>query len=340
MTDHSVRISVIGVGHWHAPRHLDAFSDAGAHVVTVQDHDPNAAKSWGDTLDCRVADDVDELLDDPVDLVLAMPQHRDGPDVVARLAARGLPFVIEKPVAVKAADLWPHVHTVESSQQFAAVPFINRYSSFWDHLKRVRNDGMLAEPCVARFRIVNGPPTRYVDDGVAWVLDPEIGGGGALRNLGPHTTDAFLSLAQGQVSVNGAVLSHRQYGLDVEEHAIALLRDETGFIGTIEVGYSGPHHHGTDHEWALVGPGSSVRELHSVVDVVTREGQVEFTSPSVMDRYRIFAKDVVERLRTGQPAPVTLRDACRALEVVDRIYDAANSAPSQGVAAKGESHDT
>lgn len=339
MSNEAVRLSVIGAGHWHASRHLEAFAEAGARVVAVHDDDPDAAKAWSEKLNCRVAPSLDEVLEEDVDLVLAMPRHRDGPDVVGRLVARGMPFVVEKPVAVNAVDLWPHVQVVESTGQFAAVPLINRYSTFWEHITRVQAEGMLAEPCVARFRIVNGPPTRYVDDGVGWVLDPAIGGGGALRNLGPHTTDAFLSLAQGHVSVTGAVLSHRQYGLDVEEHAMALLRDELGLIGTIEVGYSGPDHHGTDHEWALVGPGSSVRELHSVVDVATQEGQVEFTSPSVMDRYRMFAKDVVERLHAHRPAPVTLRDAWRALEVVDRIYDAAHRAPDRGAAVEGETRD-
>ncbi|WP_240759193.1 Gfo/Idh/MocA family protein, partial [Phytoactinopolyspora endophytica] len=318
-----LRMSIAGIGHWHAPRHIDSFTAAGATVVAVHDDEADVAKTWGERLGCRVAPGLDELIDEDVDLVLAMPRHRDGPAVVARLIERGLPFVVEKPVAASAAELWPQVLAAEAKGQFAAVPFINRYSTFWDHLARVQAGGLLAPPCVARFRIVNGPPSRYVDDGVAWALDPEIGGGGALRNLGPHTVDAFLSLAEGQVSVAGAVLTDRQYGMDVEEHAIAVLRDDAGLIGVVEVGYSGPHHDGTDHEWALVGPGSSVRELHSTVGVITQEGQADFASPPVMQRYRIFAEDVVERLRARRPAPVTLRDAWRALEVVDRIYDAA-----------------
>jgi predicted dehydrogenase len=316
---------VTGAGHWHAPRHIEAFTRAGVVITAVHDDDPAAAHRCGDALQCRVAPDLRDLLGTDANVVLAMPRHSDGPDTIGALVDRGLPFVVEKPTATSARAVLPFVEAVESAGQFAAVPFINRYSTFWEQLARLRANGLGEPPAVARFRIVNGPPSRYVDDGVAWVLDPAISGGGALRNLGPHTVDAFLSLATGQINVVGAALSHRQYALDVEEHAIALLRDEAGLVGTVEVGYSGPDVEGTDHEWALVGPGCSVRELHEVVGVITQEGRADFSSPSVTQRYRIFAQDVVDRLRAHRPPPATLRDAWRALNVVDRIYESARS---------------
>ncbi|PZF83326.1 Gfo/Idh/MocA family protein [Jiangella anatolica] len=315
-----VRLSIAGVGHWHAPRHVDAFVAAGATVVAVQDDDPAAARRWVTRLGCPAERSLDDLLGHDADLVLAMPRHRTAPDVIARLIAHGTPFVVEKPAAASAADLWPLVHAAEAAGRFATVPLINRYSTFWEQVGRLRADGLLDPTTVARFRIVNGSPDRYVEDDVAWVLDPAVSGGGALRNLGPHAVDAFLSLAGGEVSVVGAALSHRQHGLPVEDHAVALLRDESGLLGLVEVGYSGPDRDGTDHEWALTGAGSSVRELHDVVEVSTAAGSTTVDSPTVMQRYRIFAADVVERLRAGRPAPVPLRAACAALDVIDRIY--------------------
>lgn len=324
MTD-GVRLSIAGAGHWHAPRHVEAFAAAGATVVAVQDDDPAAAQRWAARLSCPAERTLDDLLGHDADLVLAMPRHRDAPTVIAELVRHGTPFVVEKPAAARAADLWPLVHAAEAAGRFAAVPLINRYSTFWDQVGRLRAEGLLDPTTVARFRIVNGSPERYVEDDVAWVLDPEISGGGALRNLGPHAVDAFLSLADGEVSVLGAALSHRQHGLPVEEHAMAILRDEAGLVGLVEVGYSGPDRDGTDHEWALTGAGSSVRELHDVVEVSTARGSSTVASPLVLERYRIFAADVVERLRDGRPAPVPLRAACQALDVIDRIYAVAGA---------------
>ncbi|WP_051426138.1 Gfo/Idh/MocA family protein [Jiangella gansuensis] len=334
MTDAALRMSIAGVGHWHAPRHVEAFVAAGATVVAVQDDAAATAERWAVRLACAAEPTLDDLLErHDVDLVLAMPRHRGAPSVVGRLVEHGTPFVVEKPAAASAADLWPLVHAAEAAGRFAAVPLINRYSSFWEQVQRLRGEGLLDPTTVARFRIVNGSPDRYVEDDVGWVLDPDVSGGGALRNLGPHPVDAFLSLAAGEVSVLGAALSHRQHALPVEEHAVALLRDEAGLIGLVEVGYSGPDRDGTDHEWALTGAGSSVRELHDVVEVSTGSGTVTIASPSVMQRYQIFAADVVDRLRTGRPAPVTLREACRALDVIDRIYAAAATTTGTAVPA-------
>lgn len=320
----AVRLGVIGGDHWHAPRHLDSFRRAGAEVVGVCADEPGTAGRWRGVPAYR---SHRELLDGAgPDLVLAMPRHAEVPEVLADLVERQVPFVVEKPAGTCAADLLPYVVAAEAQSQFATVPLINRYGRFWSELDRLRSQGLLEEISAARFRIVNGPPSRYVADGVPWVLDPSISGGGALRNLGPHAVDAFLSIAKGEVEVVGSVLTDRQHRLAVEEHAIALLRDEAGLVGVVEVGYSRPDEDGTDQEWCVAGSGAYVTELHDSVEVVTADGRKQLESPDVMQRYAMFAADVVARLGAGDPPPVPLRDCWRALDVIDRIYAAARGA--------------
>jgi predicted dehydrogenase len=326
----SIRIAAIGVGHWHAPRHLDSFTAAGATISAVSADEEGIARRWAAKLGARAYDDHRELLDrEDVDLVLAMPRHSDGPALLGELLARGLPFVVEKPASVDADGLLPHVLAAEAAQHFAAVPFVNRYSTFWTRLAQLRNSGLLDAVTTARFRIVNGPPSRYVDDGVGWVLQPEISGGGALRNLGTHTVDAFLSVATGRVEVISGVLTRRQHRLAVEEHAIALLRDEAGLIGSVEAGYSRPDADGTDHEWCVAGAGAYVSELHNHLEITTADKTELVESPTVMHRYRLFAADVIRRLSNGEPPPITLRDCWRTVELVDRIYAAADPSNDQ-----------
>ena len=316
----TLKLAVIGVGHWHAARHLDAFRRAGASVLGVHDGLRDVADRSAHALGVPAYASHHDLLDAGPDLVLAMPRHRDAPALLADLVRRNVPFVVEKPAATAAPDLLPHVLAVEAQNQFAAVPLINRYSAFWTEVGRQREDGLLRPVSAARFRIVNGPPSRYLDDGVGWVLDPAVAGGGALRNLGTHTVDAYLSLAAGTVEVVGGALTSRQHGLPVEEHAAAILRDGAGLIGIVEVGYSRPDDDGTDHEWCVAGRGAYVTELHDTVHIVTARQHLTVPSPTVLERYRLFAADVVDRLRRGEPTPVPLRDCWRSLDVIDRIY--------------------
>jgi predicted dehydrogenase len=248
--------------------------------------------------------------------------------MVEELVARNQPFLIEKPVSVDAPSLLNAMQYAEASQTFAAVAFINRYSPFWTELGVRRAAGEPVRADVARFRIVNGSPNRYVNDDVQWVLDPQVSGGGAMRNIGAHTVDAFLMLAEGKVTVEGAVTSHRQYSLAIEDHTIALLRDEAGLIGIVEAGYTRPDADGTDHEWMLAGPGFSMRDRLDNLEIVDVEKQTIQPTPTVMERYKMCAADTIDRLDRGLPPAAGLRDAWRAATVIDEIYRVATDPQS------------
>ena len=100
---------------------------------------------------------------------------------------------------------------------------------------------------------MNGPPERYRLDGVPWVLDPAIGGGGALRNLGIHGIDAALALAGGaDLAIVSAAIDRRLHGEAVEEYAVVTLRAPDGMIATVEAGYTyASMAPGGDFEWRV-----------------------------------------------------------------------------------------
>lgn len=321
------RLAIAGVSHWHAPRHIEAFREAGASIVAVQDADPVAREQWASTLGCPAYSSAEEMFAAVMpDLVLAMPRHSEAPELLDMLVGRALPFLLEKPGAARAADLLPYLEEVEVTGQFAAVAFINRYGEFWTELGRRRLAGDPVTPIAARFRIVNGPPQRYRKDGVDWVLDPAVSGGGPMRNIGSHAVDAFLALAVGDVTVEGASTTSKEYGLAIEDHAIAILRDETGFIGIVEAGYTRPDDDGTDQEWLVAAPGLYLRETHDLLEISEADGIRTLTSPTVAERYAICAVDTMHRLGAGLTPIATLRDAWRASGVVDEIYRVAAAA--------------
>ena len=85
--------------------------------------------------------------------------------------------------------------------RFVAVPLPNRLGPAMVECARLRDAGRLGRIGHAHFRLVNGPPERYRVDGVAWMLDPALSGGGALRNLGIHGVDCAAALATGALRV-------------------------------------------------------------------------------------------------------------------------------------------
>ena len=309
------RIGIVGASHWHTPRHVEAFTGAGATIVAVQDDDANVARGWGDRLGVAVEPTLESFAArSDLDLVIAMPKHNVVRPALESLIDAGLPFVVEKPAGAErfGARRPRRAGPVEGTLHLGRVhqPIRLRSGTASQTSRR---------PTSARFRIVNGTPARYVDDGVGWVVEPEHGGG-PLRNIGSHTVEAFASIAVGEIEVVGAAMRSDLFDTDVDDHVIALLRDEAGTLGTIEAGYVHPERDGTDQEWTIAGPGYRITETDADLTVITSAGSVTEPTASVARRYDIFAADTLRRLADGQRPLTDLVDAKRVLELIDRVY--------------------
>ena len=250
-----MRAVMIEVGHWHAERHASSFQLGGAEIVAVSDHQPGVAQRFAAGLGGGVHAyrDYGEMLKAvQPDFCVVLGRHADLPGIATDVLMAGIPFAIEKPAGLSADQVALLVELAQQRSAFVSVPLVNRYNALWTWLERLERAGRVGPRVHAHFRIVNGPPSRYERDGVPWMLDPAISGGGALRNLGIHAVDAFLSYAGGEdVEVLGAAVSYRAHGRGVEEMGAAVLRSESGIIGTVEAGYTYASMQGSDYEWRV-----------------------------------------------------------------------------------------
>jgi predicted dehydrogenase len=264
------------------------------------------------------------------DFALVLGRHVDVPATSLDVIEAGIPCAIEKPAGVSSEQLAPLVDLARRRNAFVAVPFTNRYSELWAWLARLEAAGRAGPRAHAHFRIVNGPPDRYERDGVSWMLDPAVSGGGAMRNLGIHAVDAFLHYAGGkEVTVLGAATSHRVYGRAVEEMATALLRSESGVIGTVEAAYTYAAMSGGDFEWRVAAGNCYLVDRGDALQVATlddgQRSSVEI--PDQRARYDRFAGDTLARLAAGQRPVATLEDCYRAMCVIDEVYRVAAGTP-------------
>jgi predicted dehydrogenase len=314
-----MKIALAGVSHWHAAIHADAVRSAGAELCGAWDWDHDIARSFAATWDCAAHARVEDLIASAPDLVVVMGHPARVPELAEAIIASGLPMMLEKPAATDTATLEALAAKARAGNTFVAVPLPNRLSA--------AIEGLDGRPVAhAHFRIVNGPPQRYRDDGVSWVLDPAIGGGGPLRNLGIHGIDCALSLAQGTLRIVSAQVAKRLHPTEaVEDHCHVVLIDEAGALFTIEAGYTVPDMApGGDYEWRtvtadsyLIDHGSRVRSFGP-----GNKGPEELPPPPPGSRYRAFMADTVQRLASGQPPLVTLDDYVAAMKLIDDIYRA------------------
>lgn len=328
-----MRIGMIEVGHWHSRMHLRSFQLAeDVKIVGVSDQQPGVAAAFAQVSGGAAFERYQDMISATApDFVVAMGRHVDMPAIARHVIEAGIPCALEKPIGVSAEDLAPLVELAEERDVFVAVPLVNRYSGMWTMLDELEEEGRVGARSHYHFRVINGPPERYQLDGVGWMLDPAISGGGCMRNVGIHTVDGFLRFTQGEaVEVLAAATSYRVHGAAIEEFCAALLRSESGVIGTIEAGYSyASMKPGGDFEARLAAANCYIVDRDDTLEAATLDdGAARTLSIPVQGaRYDQFGRDTLARLRGGRPPIATLRDCYRAMRLIDEIYEAAVVTP-------------
>ncbi len=313
------RFILFGAGHWHAAWHLDALVGAGQEIAAVGALEAQAARRIGERFSVPYFTDEEEMLSlfpDAVALVLTRPDLT--PALLMKLIDAGMPFILEKPGACDAAALVPVLAAAEEKSLPTMVPLVNRSMAFWRELVSISSAPAWTH---AHFRILAGPPSRYIRDGVGWVLDPARSGGGALRNLGIHAADAALVLARDEpIEVMSAGISNVLHGLPVEDFAFASLRVGGSRSITIEAGYCMPSETTTEKEWRIHGPGWAIAENNGLLSVRTPKGRNQRNSPPSAEQYAEFGSEMARFARAGKAGVANLRDLVSAQMLIDMIY--------------------
>lgn len=324
-----MRVAFAGVEHWHFSvdaRYLELVRASGAEVVGLSDDDPALARRRADEVGCGWAADPVELVERfKPDLVIALPRPDRAPEQVGRLLDTGVPLFAEKPLGVRAADVWPLVARAEATGSWATVAFPQRYKPIWARLARLQADGRLGTLGHVGVRQVNGPPGRYRGYDVPWMLDPAIAGGGPLRNIGIHLTDMLqVLLGDRNPRVVAAATTRAMYGEPIEDFAAATFRTDDGVVATLEVGYSFAAPKPGDLDIHIAGTGAYLLQRRDELLVYPAEGQPEvLKEPPGVNLYREIFFDALRRLRAGRPPVATIRDCARANDLIDAIYAAA-----------------
>lgn len=308
-----MRVGILGVGHWHAGMHAKGVLEAGARLAGVWDPDTAAVARFVSETGGAARPDPAAVLDDRPNLVVALGRAPEAATRLAWLIEQDIPVLADKPIGLSHADVAPLAEAARQRGRFVAVALVNRIAGVTDAL------GYSGRPAHVYFRIINGPPRRYRDWGVAWMLDPQQSGGGALRNLGVHGIDAFLSLAGEQVVRVEHAAFHSIFGEAVEDYGCVVLRAADGMVGLVEAGYTHPDTGGTYEFRVNAARGALVDTGSRLIAVPDRKVNGAPYVPSNR-RYSAFMADTLARLSTGRPPAVSLVEFARATELVDHAY--------------------
>lgn len=233
--NYTIRIALLGVSHWHLPLYLPGLPEGA--VVGISDDNMKIAAALAKRYGCPAYTDEREMIaKQKPDFVFAFAPHDRMKAVAMFLLESGIPFSMEKPAGLNAAEVETLYETCEKRNGFCSIPFVWRYSDTVNDLKKI----YLKSPIVhMSFRFIAGPPSRYRATS-PWMLSKKTAGGGCMTNLGVHFIDMAMFLTDSCSA--DALASAYQYSheYDIETYATSLLRLPTGASLLLESGYAFP----------------------------------------------------------------------------------------------------
>ena len=239
------RIAGISFDHMHMGdllRMVDAHPDA--EIAALYDPDRAKMQSAIDTFNVpedRVFTDLNACLaSGPYDMALLCAATADHATMTEQLAPHGMHIFVEKPFAASADDARRMISAMEGTGKQLAINWPLRWVESHVTAKRLIDDGMIGTLLEVHFYDGNRGPLYHLADKVevspeeverqkpdAWWYKKASGGGSLLDYLGYGATLGTWYM-DGKAPLEVTCTVDDTPGIEVDQHAIAVLRYDTG----------------------------------------------------------------------------------------------------------------
>lgn len=333
-----VRVGVLGLNHDHVWSNLAAIAAGeGGTLVAAAEPDVRLRQrlegTHGGTATHASYDALLERSD--LDAVLIFADNRLSAELGRRALARGLPVMIEKPMAADLAG----ADALLAAARATGQPLMINWPTVWRpalrHGLALARAGAAGEPVQLSHRGGHAGPREFgcSEQFCEWLYDPARNGGGALVDYCGYGA-ILCRVVLGQPTAVTAVTAHlRKEGLSSEDNAVVVLRYPRA-LALLEASWT---QMGGEPGFAMIVYGDratiivhqprAVREGHRVgaghVQLVTREGSERIDPPPLPADETDGPTYFFSRLRSGRPieglcAPDVGRDAQEVLSAALR----------------------
>lgn len=230
----TVRMGIIGCGGM-ANAHVHYYDDIeGLTLTAACDLELEKAQSLIGERDAKAFTDAQELMDSGlVDAVLIATPHYAHPVLAEAAFKAGLHVLVEKPVAVTAADAEAinQVHANYPDLTYAAM-FNQRTHPVWRMVKHYIDSGKLGTIKRVQWNITNWFRTQAYYNSGGWRATWAGEGGGVLINQCPHNLDLIQWFVGMPEKVTAVVGLGKHHDIEVEDEVTAILEYPGGAVGT------------------------------------------------------------------------------------------------------------
>lgn len=229
------RIGVVGLGKMGL-LHLGVYNRLpGSEVVAAAEPGESLAEGIGQMeTGLRIYRSLEEMVaKEQLDAVILATPVGDHARAIHFCLERGLPFFVEKPLALNATESRDLAAKLSKSHVPHMVGFMSRYIEAFTFAKQIVDSGALGKLHDVSGMIYVG---QLFSKGKGWRYDPAVSGGGALLSQGCHLLD-LLTWYFGHVkSVSG--YTRNLYSERIEDAGHVLLDFKSGLKGWIDCSWS------------------------------------------------------------------------------------------------------
>jgi predicted dehydrogenase len=279
----------------------------------------------------KAYDKVEDLIGHGLDFMLIVSTSHAHHDAALQCVEAGVPYLIEKPIALTLGDANDIVEATEKAGLINGVNYSMRYSMVHRKMQDMAATGALGDILAAWAWSFRGHGFHGSGKRHRAVCEPQESGGWIVHHT-CHVVD-FVMWVAGQVDeAYAAVHSTAPPELRSEELVFATLKFKSGAIGSVgdQVGILREYPAGvigTEASISLLPVGTSTKNVKSLIKL-SKETDPQFHAPHLIDPQDSFEPEsglghFLKRLKAGEQTDVTVRDACDSLRVCHALQRSA-----------------
>jgi len=266
----------------------------------------------------RFADWQDLVTSDQVDAVyVATPVSLHAEQTIAAAEA-GKHVLCEKPMALNVADCERMISAARANNVKLGVAYYRQFYPVVERMKEVIDSGDIGKPIFAQvnaFEWFNPAPSNSR----AWLLKPQISGGGPMFDFGCHRIQVLLHLF-GPVQTVKAITSKALFDRQVEDTAVAAFAFAGGTLATLTVSHAVTEPRDTFVVWG--SEGSIVIDVLNEGKIIVRSKTDERTEshPAAPNIHQPLIDDFVRAIVENRQPLVTGETGRAVARVEEEIY--------------------
>lgn len=255
-----IKVGVIGCGSIARKRHLIEYANnENVEIVAVCDIVESRAVEMAEKYGAKAFTQYKEVVQlAEVDVIsVCLPNDLHAPVSIAALN-NGKHVLCEKPMATSRKEAEEMIEAARRNDKTLMIAHNQRFVSSHQKAKQLIDRDEIGKIYSFRTTFGHPGPERWSIDGrSSWFFDKEQAFIGALGDLGVHKSDLIRYLL-GEVSeVSAFVETSAKKDTEVDDNAVAVLKMETGVIGTLAASWS--YVSGGDNSTVIYGENGVLR---------------------------------------------------------------------------------